>query len=186
MTWLGLDPGRDGAIALLSDALFVPDGWVDLGGLRARVAPLATTKLKSKTVTDGLALAQWLTAEIPPGGCYGVIEHQHARQIVMNGGRRVDTPSSSFGLGYAYGVVQGVLCGAQISHEQIEPAEWKRALNLGAAKEDAIAKAQDLFPAVALTKPRGQKPHDGLAEALLLAEYARRRWSGEHRKFHEE
>lgn len=43
----------------------------------------------------------------------------------------------------------------------------------------SIKKAQELFPDVSLlASDRCKRPHDGLADALLIAEYGRRRLVG--------
>jgi hypothetical protein len=47
--------------------------------------------------------------------------------------------------------------------------------DVGSAKGAAVLVAQRLFPGVNLRlTPRARKDHDGAAEALLLAEHARR------------
>jgi hypothetical protein len=51
------------------------------------------------------------------------------------------------------------------------PHVWKRYFELGADKEEAIAKAEELYPSVDLIPGQCKKKQDGLAEALLLARY---------------
>ncbi len=62
------------------------------------------------------------------------------------------------------------------------PQQWKRSLSLPkrSAKErdqgkvDAVELVRCLFPDMDLTPGKRTTPHDGLADAVLIAEYARR------------
>lgn len=83
--------------------------------------------------------------------------------------------SSTFALGRAFGAIEAIISMADIPCKPVPPAKWKMAFGLqGADKAASTAKAQALFPAARLAH---EKNH-GKAKALLLAEYARRRWSG--------
>lgn len=70
-----------------------------------------------------------------------------------------------------YGVIQGWLHTRCISHDTIRPATWKQNLGLSKADKDAsLTLARRLFPTAEL----GLKKHHNRAEALLIAEWARR------------
>ena len=85
---------------------------------------------------------------------------------------------SSFSFGENYGFIRGLLAGFQIPYQTILPQRWKKEFGLGNDKADSIEVCRRLFPDVSL-KPtdRCQKDNDGMAEALLMAEYARRKFS---------
>ena len=87
--------------------------------------------------------------------------------------------SSTFKFGEEYGKIQGVLMALEIPYQTVTPQAWKREYNLiGTDKSKSIETAQRLFPNVNLfPTPRCRKASDGMAESLLMAEYARRRFS---------
>jgi crossover junction endodeoxyribonuclease RuvC len=76
---------------------------------------------------------------------------------------------STFKFGTAYGVVQGVIGALQIPVEFVSPQRWKKHFHLNGDKEQARAKAQQLFPVCAASFQR-VKDH-GRAEAALIARY---------------
>ena len=90
--------------------------------------------------------------------------------------------SSGFKLGENYGYIQGILLGLGVPFDIVAPREWKNAMGLGRIKdlkerkERSREMARRLFPQVAGELAR-IKDH-GRAEALLLAEYLRRREHG--------
>jgi hypothetical protein len=58
--------------------------------------------------------------------------------------------------------------------KEIAPLEWKNYFDLSADKEEAIAKTKELFPVTNLkASSRSRTDSDGMAEALLIAEYGR-------------
>jgi hypothetical protein len=63
-----------------------------------------------------------------------------------------------------------------IPFELVRPQKWKREFSCTSDKNKSIEVAQRMFPDVSLMRTeRCTKPHDGIAEALLMAEYGRRR-----------
>lgn len=84
--------------------------------------------------------------------------------------------TSMFNFGKAFGYILGMLDVLQISYELVDPIKWKREFSITASKDSSIACCRRLFPTVELRRTSHcRKPHDGMAEALLIAEYARRR-----------
>jgi hypothetical protein len=78
----------------------------------------------------------------------------------------------------SYGAVRGVLECRGIRHIRINPQEWQKVMLVGCKKGDtkpaAMAKARQLWPTEKfLPTPRCSKPHDGMIDAALIAEYAR-------------
>jgi hypothetical protein len=178
--FLGIDPGLDGFLCLLIEpSVSAPPQPIFQFWL------MPTVKASRGRRVDRLALAE--VFRYLPAITLGVIEK------AQPGGKQ--KVGSAFKSGEGYGVLLGCLAMQAIGHEEVTPRAWKKALGLasvgGALKENskerkeiAIAHARQLFPWVDLRKDDGpdsrcKVPHDGKAEALLLAEYARRRWLGQ-------
>lgn len=70
----------------------------------------------------------------------------------------------------SYGIILGFLLASGIPFEEIESAKWKKAFKLDKDKSRSIKLAKQLFP----SEIQNIKSNDGLAEALLIAEYGRR------------
>ena len=83
---------------------------------------------------------------------------------------------SMFSFGQSVGYIKGVLESFRIPYQEITPQKWKREFGLTSDKAKSAEVCRKLFPDVSLlATPRCKKPHDGMAEALLMAEYARRK-----------
>lgn len=87
--------------------------------------------------------------------------------------------TSAFKFGRGYGQVEGVIAALKWPIEYVAPAKWKRALCVPAEKDDARARACQLFPKDAdrWTPCRGRLTKDqanGCAEAALIAAYGAR------------
>jgi len=101
------------------------------------------------------------------GNAFAVVERVHSSPQMG--------VSSSFSFGQNFGFIQGLLVANGISFELVLPQRWKKYFGATADKNTSIAVAQRLFPQVDLrATPKCKKAHDGKAEALLMAEYARR------------
>lgn len=84
--------------------------------------------------------------------------------------------TSMFSFGKSAGFIEGVLTALAIPYQLVPPQTWKKVFSLNASKLNSIEVCQKLFPDVDLMRTeRCKKPHDGMAEALLMAEYARRK-----------
>ena len=83
--------------------------------------------------------------------------------------------TSVFTYGQHYGIFEAISACWMMAYISIRPVEWKKAMGLNSDKTCSIIEAERLFPSVELIPPRCRKPSDGIAEALLIAEYARRK-----------
>lgn len=84
---------------------------------------------------------------------------------------------SMFSFGMNFGFIQGILSTLKISYELVVPSKWKKEFSVTSDKNTSIQVAKRLFPNVNLRRTdRCKKDHDGMAEALLMAEYARRKF----------
>jgi crossover junction endodeoxyribonuclease RuvC len=82
--------------------------------------------------------------------------------------------TSMFNFGMNFGWIQGVLQAYGIPYELIRPQKWKKEFSVTGDKNSSIAVCKRLFPTVSLLPTeKCRKDNDGMAEALLLSEYAR-------------
>lgn len=84
--------------------------------------------------------------------------------------------TSTFTFGEGYGFLRGVMEALGISYQTVKPQRWKKEFGLNSDKQESIAVCRRLFPDVSL-KPteRSRVDNDGMAEAVLISEYARRK-----------
>jgi crossover junction endodeoxyribonuclease RuvC len=160
---LGIDPGLDGGIA-----------WIFPDRVEVRVAPTLAASKTGKRRFDVAAMVAILKANPIE---LGIIEAVSAAPMAG----RVQGTTSMFGFGRGLGLWEGILAALAIPHLSVTPQTWKKVVLAGTAKDkpSAIAFAQGLFPGVSLlATPRSRVPHDGLADALCLAEYGRRILAG--------
>lgn len=83
---------------------------------------------------------------------------------------------SMFNFGYSAGKIEGILMGNEMTYNYVRPQEWKKEFSLiGKDKSASIEKCKEIFGDVDLKRTaRCRKEDDGMAEALLIAEYGRR------------
>ena len=159
MISVGVDPGVNGAIALVSSAhgLIYADDMPAAGG----------TGSKRKVVPA--LVVQWFRDIEPDTPDIIVIENVHAmpRQGV----------TSSFGFGRSLGVIEGVAATMGARVEMPTPQTWKKAMGVGADKDQCRARACELWPDRADLFRR--KKDADRAEAALLAEWGLRLARGE-------
>lgn len=156
--WVGIDNGNRGAIAVV----FTDD--------RAEVWPMPVLKVKdTKKALDMVAfidLLDAIAAKYEIRGC----ALERAQAMPKQG------VSSTFKIGEAYGAIKMALTDRKWRWDTVRPTTWNAEVlrNVeGEGKERAIRYVQRRFPATPLVLKGGRVPHDGLAEAICLAVYAR-------------
>lgn len=150
--FLGVDPGLSGGLALISKdgVIFEPMPCLD-------------------GVLDLAALTRWIRAH-QPRIRVAFLEAVHAmpKQGV----------SSSFKFGRVYGNVEGVLAALGVPYVLVSPQRWQKVMHAGIegqTKQKSLVAVSRLFPNLDLrATPRSRTAHEGIAEALLIAEYGRR------------
>lgn len=147
MYYLGIDPGASsGAFAVLRDNAVVAISPFDEGAF--------------------LDIVSWLSHEQEKTKCC----------IEKVGAMPKQGVASTFAFGANFGWLKGVLDLGEISYQEIRPQQWKKEFGLNSDKAKSVEVCRRLFPDVSLLRtPKCKKPHDGMAEALLMAEYARRK-----------
>ena len=86
---------------------------------------------------------------------------------------------ANYARGRSLGVLEAFCVAYQIRYQLVRPQVWQKEMLGGVEGQDTKARsiiaARRLFPSVSLLRTeRSKKPDDGIADALLIAEYARR------------
>lgn len=147
MNIVGIDPGKSGGIALLSGTHAEGD-----------VMPVVGKEI------DGHEVARLLVDAAP-----GLVVIEKVGPMPKQG------VTSTFNFGAGYGRLLGVCDALGIPYRLVTPQAWKRCVLAGTAKDKdaAVAFVKRGFPMVELTPGRKRVPHDGIADAVCLAEYGR-------------
>ena len=151
MIYIGIDPGMKGAWATIASK----------GDIEVMTFAHYDFAEDMNLIKEG-----WIDGS--EKGIFCVLEKVHSMP-----GQGV---ASTFKFGEGYGYVKGVLEANYIPYQEISPQTWKKEFHLiGKDKKASIEVCKKLFPKVNLkATERSRVEHDGMAESLLLAEYARR------------
>lgn len=169
--YVGIDIGKDGAIAILYE-----DGKIE-------TYPMP----KIKTELDLPRIAQTLVPSIdvddPPLNLHVVFE----KLGVIFGSSK----QTAFSMGQQSGAVEMACVCQMIPYTKVRAVDWQKAMfqgvdeiikpsktgkkNVRDTKAMALMAIKRIFPDLKLTfGEKATKPHDGLIDAVLMAEYARR------------
>lgn len=153
MVYIGVDPGKKGGWAVIAESetgtLVKSYPWDDVF-----------------FVTDMRALAAM--HEQREGNIVAAVEKVGAMP-----GQGV---TSMFTFGQGYGFILGVLTALGIPFQVVPPREWKKEFGLNSDKSKSIEVCHRLFPDVDLKRTeKCRTDSDGKAEALLIAEWCRRK-----------
>lgn len=148
MIYIGIDPGKSGALAIIDEA-----------GIT--VEPFDEVIYRDRLGLIGERIE---------------IGERAVCALEKVGARPMQGVSSTFEFGRNAGFIEGLLVANEIPYALVTPQRWKKEFALLKRDKDAsIAEARRLFPSVSLLPTeRSRKDNDGMAEALLIAEWARR------------
>jgi len=162
MIYVGIDPGFQGAIAVLTvtetrECTVYDTPILVVGNGKKEKLEFDVPEM-NRLLNPILAFNQPILAgieEVGPRPMEGVV--------------------SVFRFGTGYGLWLGLLAAHGIPHVKVHPAKWKRDVfgGKGREKDASIVMAEALFPQHSFRTPRGRLL-DGRAEALLIADYVRR------------
>lgn len=163
--FLGADPGMNGAIAVI-------DGMGTVWDVLDTPTVVIKRGRKKRRYLDTASFAGAIRGFLPQHPIIlGMIEDVHAmpKQGVV----------TTFQFGRTLGALEGLLAGLNVPFMFVTPQRWKTNLLAGLSQGDkasSILQVRRLFPSshTWVTKVK----HDGRAEAILLAEYARRTHAG--------
>lgn len=163
MIYIGIDNGVSGGLAAISDH---PQDSI-IGAM-----PMPTIKARKGNEVNVRAVLLWLT-EITGGNL------SDATYIIEEpgGSKSANAARSMAG---SFHSVRGLLETKFLRWERITPQSWQRNLIPGAkageTKARALELASRLWPRETwLASEKCRTPHDGMIDAALIAEYARRK-----------
>ena len=84
--------------------------------------------------------------------------------------------ASTFKYGKGFGKILGMLETMGVAHQLVRPRAWKGAVLAGTKKDKgaAISYVRCKYPKIDLMPGTCRKPHDGIADAVCIADYALR------------
>lgn len=146
--YLGVDPGNNGGLCVITG-----DG-----------EPLIWERMP-----DGKhRIIDWLVSTI-----------EQYRNLVIVTERAQPMPKqgivSSFTYGRHFALFEDTAILLKVPYHEVTATVWKRSFGLTSSKHDSVSVARRLFPKVELIPQGCRKEHDGIAEALLIAEWGRRK-----------
>ena len=173
MNFIGIDPGLHGAVAV-----------VGMDGQFLRVHDTPSVQVTSQGRTRGeFDVARMLSVlgackigptnrmEVEPW----IVALEDPRTAIPFGGRT--SGAAIYSIGRGVGLWEMAIASLNMPYQKIRPQEWKQAM-VGTKTADqkhlSLVVARRLWPAADLSLAK----HDGRAEALLIAEFYRRQWSG--------
>ena len=147
MNIIGIDPGQKGGVAFISD-----------DSAEAIPMPMAGKEV------DGRALAAWIGLRKPT---LVVVEKVGAMP-----GQGV---TSMFTFGRNFGVLLGVIEALGYPYKLVTPQAWKKIVLAGTSRDKTAASehVHQMYPDVELSPGKMRTAHDGMADAVCLAEYGR-------------
>jgi len=103
--------------------------------------------------------------------------------LELQSGRGGEAQGSVLTTGVGFGLWLGILTSNMVPVEEVAASRWTRALGCSGVKQELrkaahVALCQKLLPELDLLPGSTRKPHDGLADAGLLALYAYRQVVG--------
>ena len=151
MIYIGIDPGKNGALALIYSETIDPPVVIHFSEEACRSILLHAHGIKMARGEEVKCCLEHVTAM--PG--QGVV--------------------SMFNFGQNFGYIRGVLEAFLIPYELVRPQKWKKEFGIS-NKNSSVECCKRLFPDVSLRRTENcRKDDDNMAEAILMAEYARRR-----------
>lgn len=170
MIYLGVDPGKSGAIAALDDVGHVLDVW-----------PMPLVKSQKGRDEYDLAGIAFRLRECKGLDAFFTVERPGAMPP-MKGTAAAFSGSLA---NYNRGVCNGwfwMLTALGIPHQAVSPQTWQAAMlarGAGDTGQRSILAAKQLWPLQSLLRTeRSRKDDDGMADALLIAEWGRRKHRG--------
>ena len=150
MNIIGIDPGVHGALAVLTQTGQI--AW-----------DLPIVKDGKRFALNIGELDTELRAIVRP--CHAFVEKVWSRSN--------EGAAGSFAFGRAYGTILGLLMALEIPHDLVTPAAWCRGLAAPKENDARRATAMRLFPS--MSSQLSKKKDEHKADALLIAEYGRRK-----------
>lgn len=161
-TYIGIDNGLTGGLVALSDVAGLPP--------IAKIVMPTQGKAKGQEV-DPRGVWDWITSIGSP---------LDSITVVIEKPNNAQTPSVGLSMGDSFGVLRAVVAIKGLRYFRISPQSWQKEMlpncGKGNTKPFALSVVRQLWPAENwLASSRCTKPHEGMIDAGLIAEYARRK-----------
>lgn len=161
MIYIGIDNGLSGGLAAIMPA-----------GEPTCLAMPTRGKAKGNEI-DASAVAKWM-GELSIG-----FPDERLTVILETPGKFSKGVQAISSMWDSYGALRAICEVLVLRHHRITPQAWQKVMLPGCKKGDtkpaALQKAKQLWPEEAfLATARSTKPHEGLIDAALIAEYGRR------------
>lgn len=171
MRFIGIDVGLSGALAFVDQGVQIADEkYVSQDSVAAyRSFDMPIVKVRTRRFIDEQKLIYILKLmSIRDSMVFLEQQQPFSKQGV----------TSTFHLGRQYGFIRGVVQTLGLRMQDVRPKDWQREYNIvGNTKGQSYLKASALFPNASLVTPRG-RIIDGRSDALLISEFARRKYAG--------
>ena len=177
MIYIGVDPGLRGSISTID-----PEGIIT-----AIPIPTITIQKNNKNrTTYNHTEVRNIFRELGKHDCFAVLEEQQPRPTYYKdkqGKVKKQGATSLYTTGCGFCLLKQALIDFEIPHEIVLSKEWQKTFGItggkGNTKTQSIETCKRLFPNLSLLPTaRSRKESDGLADAALIAEFAKRRYGG--------
>ncbi len=173
VVYVGIDPGQHGAIGILLPGALVAAFSVPVVVTKTKQGktPKGNPRIKVKTNYDepGMARMFWPLRQARKEG------YQIKVMLEEVGAQPKDGRVAAFKFGMGFGMWRGILAALGLPYELVRPAAWKSLMGLDSDKNKSRLLCMRVFPDLELPLVKDSDK----AEAVLLAEYARRRDAGQ-------
>lgn len=157
--YVGIDPGAQGAVALVCKDLYAV---VDIPVIKVKRAGGTKSEFDKSMILQTLAPLLAFNARA---------KHVALEQAQVQRAGKGANAYTGYRVGVGYAIWPLFLMSHNFRVEEVHPSVWKRKMGLwGKDKAASRQKAQGMFPDAPLSRVKDE----GRAEALLLAEYLRR------------
>jgi crossover junction endodeoxyribonuclease RuvC len=171
MNIIGIDPGKDGAVAKLLS--FHGDHEL----LQTELTPMVKVS-KGKKVRmeyDLVAMRRVLAIAMFEGADHVFLEKA---QAMTKPGKQKQGVTSMFSFGRGFGLWEGILVGMEIPYTIVHPRTWQKPVHRDITGDDpkgrSLIAAGRLFPGHDFRRSeRARIPHSGMVDAALIAWYGR-------------
>lgn len=146
--YLGIDPGQRGGMAVV----------------RSDGEPVIWTRMPQGTAR----IADWINS----------VSQQYPRVVLVvekSQAMPKQGIASAFRYGAHFGAFEALAALLRLPYHEVSPSAWKRSMGVTSNKRESIDLCRRIFPGVELVPAGCRNDHDGIAEALLVAEWARRK-----------
>ena len=155
MIFIGIDPGLEGAIAVLDDQ-------GELVGVQDTPTLTVEGGTKTKRLYNLPAIVS-MVSMCPAGQCRAALEQVHAMpdQGIVG----------AFSFGQGFGNWQGILAALHVPVHEVPPQTWKKAMmnGMGKDKDASRLRVLQLYPSA--SEQVSLKKHHGRADAILIARW---------------